>query len=124
MHRWDAAHAIGQPDDLDPVVAADGIDEFLSFFANVNALGGLESKAVSLGGTVHLHCTDTDGEWFVSALDESGATFTREHTKGDTAIRGRASDLVLWLWRRDARPVEIIGDAELAARFRAASRLD
>ncbi len=119
VHRWDAAHAVGQPDDLDPLVASDGIDEFLTYFANTSAQG-----AGPLEGTVHLHCTDTRGEWFVSKLDADGIDFTREHTKGDVAIRGRASDLLLWLWRRDARPVDIVGDSALAARFQASSRLE
>jgi len=119
VHRWDAAHAVGQPDDLDPLVASDGIDEFLTYFANISTQG-----AGPLEGTVHLHCTDTRGEWFVSKLDADGIDFTREHTKGDVAIRGRASDLLLWLWRRDARPVDIVGDSALAARFQASSRLE
>ncbi len=36
VHRWDAAHAVGQPDDLDALVASDGIDEFLTYFANTS----------------------------------------------------------------------------------------
>ena len=86
-----------------------------------------------MGGSVHLHCTDTNspavdgsddrtavtGEWLVSRLDESGIAVTREHAKGDVAVRGRASDLLLWLWRRDAGPVEILGGTAVADRFRA-----
>ena len=112
VHRWDAAHAVGQPDDIDALVAADGIDEFLTYFTDAEGVDG------DLGGTVHLHCTDTPGEWFISSLTSDGIAFTREHTKGDVAIRGKASDLLLWLWRRDAGPVDIVGDAELGARFR------
>ena len=51
------------------------------------------------------------GEWFVSDLTPAGATFTREHRKGDVAIRGYAADLVLWLWKRYHGSVEILGDA-------------
>ena len=58
VHRWDAAHAVGQPDDLDPLVASDGIDEFLTYFANTSAAN---EGAGPLEGTVHLHCTDTRG---------------------------------------------------------------
>ena len=29
-----------------------------------------------------------------------------------------ANDLLLWLWRRDAGPVEILGDVAVAERFR------
>jgi len=118
VHRWDAAHAVGQPDAIDALVASDGIDEFLSYFTNVNGIDGED-----LGGTVHLHCTDTPGEWFISSLTTDGISFTREHTKGDVAIRGTASDLLLWLWRRDAGHVEMVGDAALGDRFRRASTL-
>ncbi len=124
VHRWDAAHAVGQPDDLDAVVASDGIDEFLTYFANISGANNDEGGAGPLEGTVHLHCTDTRGEWFVSKLDADGISFTREHTKGDVAIRGRANDLLLWLWRRNARPVDIVGDAALATRFQQLSRLE
>lgn len=128
VHRWDAANAVGLPYKVPAAVAADGIDEFLSEFTAHNVAEG----AVAVGGSVHLHCTDTDrelaegtddrsaagGEWLVSNLDESGATFTREHAKGDAAVRGRAHDLLMWVWRREAGPVEIIGDEGVAQRFR------
>ena len=128
VHRWDAAHAVHVPYEIPAAVAADGIDEFLMWFAGRRA-----DDAAPVGGTVHLHCTDTDsdvvegsddragvnGEWMVTRLDESGIAFMREHAKGDAAIRGRANDLLLWLWRRDDGPVEIIGDAGVAERFRA-----
>jgi uncharacterized protein (TIGR03083 family) len=120
VHSWDASRAVRLPDDIDPVVASDGIDEYLMWFAGRGGGAGAEP----VGGTVHLHCIDTAGEWLVTALDASGATFTREHAKGDCAVRGRAGDLVLWLWGRDAGPVEVIGDATVAARFRAFSDLD
>lgn len=128
VHRWDASSAVGIPYEIPTAVAADGIDEFLMWFAERMSKG-----AAPVGGTVHLHCTDTDldiaegsddrsaanGEWLVSSLDETGIGFTREHAKGDTAVRGRANDLLLWLWRRDAGPVEIFGDVGVAERFRA-----
>ena len=49
---------------------------------------------------------------------QNGATFTREHAKGDAAIRGRSADLLLWLWKREAGRIEILGDAAVADRFR------
>jgi len=129
VHRWDAANAVGIPYEIPTAVAADGIDEFLMWFA----AGRVSDGAAPVGGSVHLHCTDTDtgghdgsdhrsaanGEWLVTHLGESRIEFTREHAKGDAAVRGRANDLLLWLWRRDAGPVEILGDTAVADRFRA-----
>jgi uncharacterized protein (TIGR03083 family) len=114
MHRWDVANAVGVPYEIPDVVAADGIDEFLMWFASRRKRDG----AAPVGGTVHLHCTDTDGEWLVTHLDESGIAFTREHAKGDTAVRGRANDLLLWLWGRAEESVELLGDVAVAERFR------
>ena len=128
MHRWDASIAVGIPYEIPAAVAADGIDEFLMWFAAHRL-----PDAEPIGGSVHLHCTDTDsdvnegsddrsaahGEWLVKHLDGSGIEFTREHAKGDAAVRGRANDLLLWLWRREGGPVEILGDTAVAERFRA-----
>jgi uncharacterized protein (TIGR03083 family) len=125
VHRWDAANAVGLPYDIPVGVAADGIDEFLMWFGARRVSEG----ALPVNGSVHLHCTDTvshqhdapavNGEWLVARLDESGIEFTREHAKGDAAVRGTANDLLLWLWRREAGPVDILGDPEVANRFRA-----
>lgn len=132
VHRWDASSAVGVPYEVPAAVAADGIDEFLMWFA-----GRPRRDSVAVGGTVHLHCTDLDadvaegtddrsaavGEWLVTSLDGGAATFTREHAKGDAAVRGRAHDLLMWCWRRDGAPVDIVGDADVAARFQAFSDL-
>ena len=119
VHRWDAANAVGIPYEIPVAVAADGIDEFLMWFAARRVTDG----AAPVGGSVHLHCTDNgsaaNGEWLVTRVDETGIDFTREHAKGDAAVRGRANDLLLWLWRRDAGAVEVLGDAGVADRFRA-----
>ena len=61
--------------------------------------------------SLHVHCTDVDGEWTVRAAD-AGVQMTREHAKGDAAMRGRAEDLLLTLWRRPvpAGAVDVVGD--------------
>ena len=128
IHLWDLANAVGYPYEIPASVAADGIDEFLMHFMGHRRAEG----EMKVGGTVHLHCTDTaeddvaGGEWFVSSVKEPSCTFTREHRKGDAAIRGRADDLQLWLWRRNGEKpegVEVIGDEVVARRFRAYSDL-
>ena len=119
IHRYDAEVAAGTPSPLDPSLAADGIDEFLTVFLprladNFDAVGD---------GTLHLHCTDIEGEWLVARRDGE-VTVTREHAKGDVAARGSASDLFLFLWgRAPADALEVFGDADLLARVRQATRV-
>ena len=112
MHRWDAEDAAGTDASIDPELASDGIDEFLTWFIAEAGEG-----AAVVDGSVHLHCTDVAGEWTVRESG-TGVDVTREHAKGDAAIRGAASDILLALWRR--RPlstVDVVGDADVAARF-------
>jgi len=124
VHLWDAGRTQGDDLGFDAAVCADGIDEWLTWFAALERAEG----EMKVGGTVHLHCTDDGlpegiGEWFISAMKEPKATFTREHRKGDVAIRGEAQDILMYLWRRidsrDATTLEIIGDEVVARRFQA-----
>lgn len=120
VHRWDAERAAGREWTIDPELASDGIDEFLHLFANRRADG-----AADVGGSVHVHCADVAGEWTLRPDPVSGAfTVTREHAKGDCAIRGAANDILLGLWRRlPVGSLDIVGDAGVAERFIAAPRL-
>jgi uncharacterized protein (TIGR03083 family) len=110
IHRWDAQASAGANEDpIAPDVAADSIDEFL-MLTRPAAAGG----APDLPGTVHLHCTDVDGEWFVHPDGRVEAI----HAKGDVALRGSASDLLLALYRRiPVDDLDVIGDRDLARTF-------
>jgi uncharacterized protein (TIGR03083 family) len=119
VHRYDAETAAGTPTPVDAALAVDGIDEFLTVFlprlaGNFDAVGD---------ATIHLHCTDVDGEWLVARRDGE-MTVTAEHAKGDVAARGGASELMLFLWGRvPADALEVFGDADLLGRFRQAIRV-
>jgi uncharacterized protein (TIGR03083 family) len=112
VHRWDAQDASGDTDPIDPVVAADGIDEYFSMM--------LPRRIIRDGGelprsSLHVHCTDAAGEWLVVS-DGRELVVRREHAKGDAALRGAAEPLLLSLWgRRHRTPaVDIVGDAAVA----------
>lgn len=107
VHRWDLEHAsTGAPAAIDAEAAADAVDEILA----VTLPWGVRADK-PLPGTVHLHCTDVDGEWFITA---AGAV-ERAHAKGDVAVRGSASDLLLGLYGRiPLGDLDVIGDAPLA----------
>ena len=129
VHRWDAANAVGLPYEIPTAVAADGIDEFLMWFAARRRERARGSDRRHRASALHRHrgrrgrrqrrsITRSVANGSCSDLDESGIEFTREHAKGDAAVRGTANDLLLWLWRREAGPVEILGDTAVAERFR------
>jgi uncharacterized protein (TIGR03083 family) len=113
IHRYDAEAATGDRRPIDGELAVDGIDELLSLMAFHPA----GAAAAGDGETIHLHCTDRDGEWLVRRGAE-GLTVTREHAKGDVAARGSASDLLLVLQSRlPVTAVECFGDASVVERW-------
>jgi len=120
VHRVDAERSAGREHVIDPPLASDGVDEFLFEF-----LMWTDDAAAPLDGSVHLHCTDVDGELLVRDDAAGGYTVTREHAKGDAALRGTANDLLLALWRRvPIDDLDVIGDHAVAERLLARTNLD
>ncbi len=114
VHLWDATGRA-----IDPALAVDGIDEHLGLFAPL-----APGDTLPRHGTIHLHATDIDGEWLVT-LGPSGISYENGHAQGDVALRGTASDLLLWCWNRapaDDR-FEVFGDATLLEVWRDAVRI-
>jgi uncharacterized protein (TIGR03083 family) len=118
IHRWDAQLAAGAPQALDHFLAADGVSEVFDVIAYRRGAERVRGN----GETIHLHCTDAEGEWLVR-LDPDGVHTTKEHAKGDVAARGSASDLFLFVWGRitpDA--LEVFGDRALLERWQELAR--
>jgi hypothetical protein len=112
MHRWDAQNAGAVAEDVESELAADGVDEYLGI------LGAFRGRRFPEAGSIHLHTTDTPGEWLV-LLDADGVQLTREHAKGDVAVRGPASEVLLVLMgRKTMDAVDVFGEAPLFERFR------
>lgn len=111
VHCWDAQRVAGDARPIEAELASDGIDEFLAHFINDPRPGAV------LDGSVHIHCTDVAGEW--TTRPTAGTLITvAEHAKGDCAIRGAASDVLLALWRRqELSLVDVVGEAQVAAQF-------
>ncbi|MEO6468688.1 MAG: maleylpyruvate isomerase family mycothiol-dependent enzyme [Acidimicrobiia bacterium] len=112
VHRWDAQSAQGTQDAIRTDVAVDGIDERLENLTpsmNFNPAGA--AALCGTGETVHFHVTDAEGEWLLR-FDPDGVAMSREHAKGDVAVRGPANDLLLYLnGRRPLDGLEVFGDA-------------
>ena len=117
VHRVDVESAVDQVAPIDAVLASDGVDEYLSA-ALVRILGS--GRASVPTGSLHIHCTDVAGEWLV-VPDGDGFALTREHAKGDAAIRGAAADVLLALWGRrgvaaalGGADLDVVGDTSVA----------
>jgi len=120
VHRADAELAVGADPVIDPVVAADGVDEFL---ANAPR-GGRPSQQMAqfpASQSIHLHATDEGlgeaGEWLIS-LGDGAYEWAHGHAKGTVAVRGPAGLLLLLVYGRvrpdDAR-LQVFGDEGLLA---------
>ena len=132
VHRADAEIAAGRAPVIDAGIAVDGIDEWLTLENQQSEDlldGGQDSRlgALADGELLHIHATDEGlgetGEWLVRSTGDR-ITVTRGHSKGDAAIRGPASALLLVLVRRlapDDAPVQIIGDRAVLERWLAAT---
>jgi uncharacterized protein (TIGR03083 family) len=123
VHRWDAQVAAGDGRPLGTDLALDGVDELFEVILPMRGIADLGSE--NEGKTMHLHATDVgdepgEGEWLVT-LERQRLTVDHMHAKGDVAVRGTASDLLLLLWNRvSADRLEVFGDAGLLDWWRAA----
>jgi choline dehydrogenase-like flavoprotein len=112
LHRLDADLAVdGSLGDVTAAFASDGIDEFV----HVGMRHSLRRPERTYpDGSLHLHCTDTEGEWMVVPDGSGGLTVTREHAKGDVAVRGPAVSILRYIWGRERENVDVFGDEGLA----------
>ncbi len=115
IHRWDAQHALGGAEPIDGALARDAIDH--AFDVMLPARRAWKEPRAGAGETYHFYQTDGGGEWLVR-FNPAEVTVRRERGDGDVSVRGAASDLLLFLWRRiPAGQLEIAGDASLLDRF-------
>lgn len=119
VHRIDAElTATGTYAQADAAFAIDGINEMFDMFVPAS---GPEDLGGS-GETVHLHATDALGEWLVT-IHPTTITIEPGHAKGDAAVRGTATDLLLFVWGRTDGQLERFGDDAAIERLLAGFRL-
>jgi uncharacterized protein (TIGR03083 family) len=130
VHRIDGAlaTATGMPE-IDPVLAADGVDEMLTVF-----LSGVPDWATfrADGTTIRLSAPDTADAWLLglgrmtgvspttgSTHDLDAAELREPGRPADATVIAPAGLLDLWLWGRlDDGRVELAGDLDVVARLR------
>jgi uncharacterized protein (TIGR03083 family) len=119
VHRADAELALGREPAVSSQVAVDGIDELLDNLPHAVYFAPQVAELRGDGESLHLHCTDTDGEWMIG-LRPDGFGWEHAHGKGTVAVRGTAADLLLLAYGRrppDDTRFEVFGDAALLARW-------
>src|SRR3954451_5142038 len=116
VHHWDAVHAAGGDLLIEPGVAADSVDEFLTFSLPTEE-DLEEAPSQPLGGTFVLRAVDTGDAWTVSDGDTPGTMRVSRGTTDAPVLEGTASDLILWLYsRKDLEGGTV--PADLLTRFR------
>ncbi|MGW1910158.1 maleylpyruvate isomerase family mycothiol-dependent enzyme [Streptomyces sp. NPDC002076] len=107
VHRVDAERALGLTPDIDPVLAADGVDEFLVNLPYAGLFAPGVTKLRGDGETLAFRSAGVDGgpgeEWRMR-LDPDGfrpvGREARDPEQVTAAVRGRAADLLLLLYGR------------------------
>lgn len=117
VHRADAALALGVDFVIESDAAADAISEYLERVV-IRAAETVDSGGacpLADGQSVHLHATDTQGEWTVTG-GSGRITVDLGHGRATVALRGPARDLLLALVRRgsaDEMALEVFGERQV-----------
>ena len=99
VHHADAQLALARPTAVDRHVAVDGVDELFENLARAAAFSPNINELRGDGESIHLHCTDAEGEWMIELVPE-GFRWGHGHGKGTVAVRGAAADLLLLVYGR------------------------
>lgn len=94
--RWDAEQALGPTSGFDPLLAADGVDEFLEFWVPVSFRYDDFSGP---GRVIGFEATDSGDTWRISVEGEK-TSWTRGDGEADVIARGAVGDLYLLVWGR------------------------
>jgi uncharacterized protein (TIGR03083 family) len=116
VHRWDAQSVAGRTAPIPAELADDGVLEYCQ-----RMLPSAQDWS-GPAGVLALAATDTGTRWLIR-LDPRPTLATDEAAEPLATVSGSASDLDLWLWRRDVT-VRVSGDATVVAGFRQAAELD
>ncbi|GIH78016.1 maleylpyruvate isomerase family mycothiol-dependent enzyme [Planobispora longispora] len=120
IHRVDAESAAGKITPIDPVLAADGVDElFDGFFARPR--GRLVADPpVSLA----VRATDQPAAWTIRVEPEGRTIAPGVRDDADCVVSGPATGLYLLLWNRvDADGLDVHGDRDVLALWREKARV-
>jgi uncharacterized protein (TIGR03083 family) len=110
IHRVDADHAAGREPLVDPLLAADGIDELLhGFFARPQ--GRLVADPTR---RLAVNTSDTNDAWTITIGPAGRTTTSHADEDADCTVTADAASLYLLLWNRySGADLDVRGDATL-----------
>jgi uncharacterized protein (TIGR03083 family) len=116
IHGHDLIPAIGRRIETPQWFIDRGLDDSFAMMARLH----LRSPHKGKSATFHIHRTDGEGEWMITAEGGQAVTEAR-HGKADVAMRGPAEGLY-WVLMGRGKPeehgVEVLGDPALGAGFK------
>jgi uncharacterized protein (TIGR03083 family) len=122
VHRHDAFEALGLPFEVDPVVAADGLYEWMTVGLQIVHLRRPEFAELLGTGTLAFEATDADARWLVDLIGVKPVA-SENGGSGAVTVRGRAADLVLTLYRRQGPDgLDVSGNDALLKEFLSRAR--
>ena len=116
VHHWDAVNAAGGTLEIEPAIASDSIEEFLTFSVSSDA-DPAEPARPALDGSFTLRATDIDASWTLTDGRSPGTMLARPVADDAPEIAAAASDLLLWLYARTDLDTSAV-DPALLGRFR------
>ena len=96
VHRFDVEIAVGSRGSVDPLLAADGIDEYWGLQLDRKLA---RAPVEGLDCVIELRASDVDANWTVQLRPDSAKLLTAE-TKIEATATGPAEELLAFLWRR------------------------
>jgi hypothetical protein len=113
IHRWDAQCTNGQPDPLDPTLAALGVDEALQ----LDVADPLKATAVGGSGErLTLRTYDVTKSWGIRLMPDAVLIETVPG-EADATLVGSAADLWLYVMGRGRDGLRIVGRSRTIERF-------
>ena len=122
VHHWDAVNAAGGRLAIEPEVAVDAVEEFLTVSVSSDA-DPADPPRPPLEGTFSLRAQDTGAAWTLSDGEQPGAVRLTAGTADGPTLEATGSDLLLWLYGRVDLDTSTV-PADVLARFRALTFTD
>jgi uncharacterized protein (TIGR03083 family) len=114
VHRVDLEKAMGRKSEIEPRIAIDAIDEFLANLERAGAFSPAVKNLVGDGEIISFRA-DEGREWCVR-LTRDGFVVLEEPRRADAVMSGRATDVLLALYRRTSladSSCAVLGETDL-----------